>query len=191
MNYDTPLDWKSEVWWANRPLEERLHHLRLPARIVEEGMLVDIEDVDFLDTYRHGTGLIIRGKSGSGKSKMAAEILDALIRHHQISGRWVQADNYIEMLKDSFDNDGKLGDEYSNPYIIKYLKAVWDVVVLDGLGDERQTDFALHELGSLVRSRFDRMKSTIITTTLQPGDIKNKYGARLATVLADFDTMNL
>jgi DNA replication protein DnaC len=104
-----------------------------------------------------------------------------------VSGRWVEADDYIEMIKDSFDNDGLLPEMYSSPHVVKYVKGVFDVVVIDGLGEERLTEFASHELGSLIRKRFDKQKATIITSRLSLQDIKNRYGSRLANPLADFD----
>jgi len=60
-------------------------------------------------------------------------------------------------------------------------------VVTEGLGEERLTEFASHELGSLIRKRYDKQKATIITSRLSLQDIKNRYGSRLANPLADFD----
>lgn len=180
-NYETPLDWKSELWWRKRSVEERQFHLHLPKRIAR-----DLLAVDTLATWP-GTSLLIQGPSGSGKSLRAAEYLTQAVTDGEVSGRWVEADDYIEMIKESFNNDGLLPDMYSSPHLIKYIKGSFDVVVLDGLGEERLTDFAVHELGSLIRKRHDRMKCTIITSRLSLGDIKHKYGERLGTVLADFD----
>lgn len=186
-HFTTPLDWKSEVWWRNRPLDERLFHLHLPERIVAMGMSADPPPLDYFKNWKPGDNLFIHGPSGSGKTQMASEILDALVRAHKVSGRYIGADPYIEMLKDSFDNDGLLPEMYSSPHLVKYVKGVFDIVVVDGLGDERLTDFAQHELGGLIRQRHDRMKSTIVTSRLNIGDISNRYtGGRLAAVLADF-----
>lgn len=184
MNYTTPLEWKSEQWWRNRPIDERLFHMHLPPRLA--GMPADVPDIDYLQNWQMGDSLLIYGQSGTGKSELAADVLDALVSRPLVSGRWVEADDYIEMIKDSFDNDGLLPEMYSSPHLVKYIKGVFDVVVIDGLGDERLTDFAKHELGSLIRKRHDRMKSTIITSRLSLADIRDRYDARLATVLADF-----
>lgn len=181
-----PREWKSEVWWANRPAYERFDWLHIPPRI--EASLVAVElpplspDID--------QNLFISGNRAWGKSVLAAHMLRSMVLDHALSGRWIEADTYIEMLKDSFDTlDGLLGDEYSSPYTIKNLKGIFDVVVIDGLGDERMTDFAAHEVGSLIRTRFDRMKTTIITSRLSIGDIANRYGDRLASPLAEFEVI--
>lgn len=181
MNYSTPLDWKSENWWRNRSVGERLFHLHVPKRIHEA-----MEDWPAV-ALRGDGNLFIQGPSGSGKSLIAARTLTEAVKEHSVSGRWLEADDYIEMIKDSFDNDGLLPEMYSSPHIVKYVKGVFDVVVIDGLGEERLTEFASHELGSLIRKRYDKQKATIITSRLSIQDIKSRYGSRLANPLADFD----
>jgi DNA replication protein DnaC len=186
VNYTAPLEWKSEAWWRNRSMDERLFHLHIPKRIRE-----NMDGWDSLDVYGKGSepcvNLFIQGPSGSGKSLIAAKTLTTIIQKHKVSGRWVEADDYIEMIKDSFDNDGLLPEMYSSPHLVKYIKGVFDVVVIDGLGEERLTEFASHELGSLIRKRYDKQKTTIITSRLSLQDIKNRYGSRLANPLADFE----
>jgi DNA replication protein DnaC len=182
VNYSTPIEWKSEAWWRNRSKDERLFHMHIPKRIREN-----------MDGWHHCPhnkelpNLFIQGPSGCGKSLIAASTLKHLVSDHNCSGRWVEADDYIEMLKDSFDSNGVLPEMYSSPHLIKYIKGVFDVVVIDGLGEERLKEFASHELGSLIRKRYDRQKATIITSRLSIQDIKNRYGSRLANPLADFD----
>jgi len=181
VNYTTPTEWKSEAWWRNRPTDERLFHLHLPQRIHDAMQ-------DWKPVPLKGDGnLFIQGPSGSGKSLIAARTLTEAVNKFPVSGRWVEADDYIEMIKDSFDNDGLLPEMYSSPHVVKYVKGVFDVVVIDGLGEERLTEFASHELGSLIRKRYDKKKSTIITSRLSIQDIKTRYGSRLANPLADFE----
>ena len=140
----------------------------------------------FADSWSPESNLFIQGPSGSGKSLVAAQTLSGIVTQHKVSGRWSDADDYIEMIKDSFNNDGDLPEMYSSPHLVKYIKSVFDVVVIDGLGEERLTEFASHELGSLIRKRYDKSKTTIITSRLSLTDIKNRYGSRLASPLADF-----
>lgn len=185
MSVKEPLEWKSEIWWRNRPVEERLGWLHLPPRIARD--MDDGTVEQWVADWHHGKSLFICGPSDTGKSLRAARLLKALIECLPVSGRWIEADTYIQMIKDSFDNDGQLGEEYSSPFTLKNVKGVFDVVVLDGLGDERKTDFAAHEIGSLIRGRYDRLKSTIITSRLTIADISARYGERLAAPMASFD----
>lgn len=139
----------------------------------------------WLSGYHTGDGLLITGASGSGKTYQAICILNYLLSSHKVSGRFVDADDYIEMLKDSFDSSGSLPEMYSSPHLLKYIKGVWDVVVLDGLGQERRTDFAKHELGSLIRHRHDHGLTTIVTSTMGITDLLNVYGDRIRSPLRD------
>ena len=188
--FQTPTDWKSAQWWRNRTSDERLFHLHIPRRIVDEvegsRRIIPTEAQSFLDDWTPRLHLLIQGRVGTGKSYTAAMVARELIQSHPVSGRWVEADDYIDMLKDSFDNEGLLPEMYSSPHLIKYIKRVFDIVVIDGLGEERLTEFASHELGSLIRKRYDQNLSTIITTRLPLMDIRHRYGRRLANVLEDF-----
>lgn len=182
-----PIDWRSPAWWRNLPEDDRLGFMKIPKRIKQQALDASLSDSGFLSGWEPGVNLYIQGPSGSGKSTKAAWLLHELVSNHQVSGRWVDPDRYIDMLKDSFDNDGLLPVEYGSPYTVKNIKAVFDVVVLDGLGEERLTDFAAHEIGSLIRNRFDNMRTTIITSRLSIEDIKRRYSERLATPMAEFD----
>lgn len=182
--YETPAVWKSERWWRNRSIEERIYHARVPRRVESR--------LDITDTINWVVGdTIVMGDAGYDKSVEALKMMYAAITGGQ-SARWIEADDYIEMLKDSFGSeDGNLPDMYSTPYLIKYIKSTFDVLVLDGLGEERKTDFAQHELGSLIRKRYDKEKVTIITTTMTMSDIVARYGQRVGAVIADFELVKV
>ena len=116
---------------------------------------------------------------------MAQAVLKALVLDNPLSGRFVTSDRYIEMLKDQFDNDNLLPEMYSSPYLIKYIQGVFDIVVLDGVGQERETEFSIHEIGSLIRRRHEDMRTTIITTTLGASDFTRRYGDRVKSAVLD------
>lgn len=189
-NFPTPTDWKSAAWWRNRGPEERLFHSKIPRRFLECDFSEynDISNAKLaawvLD-YKPGDNLFIQGKPGTGKSTMAQAVLKALVVDNPLSGRFVTSDRYIEMLKDQFDNDNLLPEMYSSPYLIKYIQGVFDVVVLDGVGQERETDFSIHEVGSLIRRRYEDMRTTIITTTLGVTDFTRRYGERVKSAVLD------
>lgn len=187
MKYDTPQEWKSEVWWRKRPVDERLFHLHLPPRIAAGLPGPRGQEVTWPLYSTLPAGVVISGPAASGKSLKAAGLLQSLVSNNEASGRWVEANDYVDMIKESFSNDGVLPEMFSTPHLLKYIKGGFDVLVLDGLGEEYKTDFASHELGSLIRKRFDRMKCTIITTQLSLPDIRNKYGDRLGVVLDEFE----
>jgi DNA replication protein DnaC len=184
-NFPTPTDWKSAAWWRNRGPEERLFHCKVPRRFLEHSEITNPKLATWVLDYQPGNSLFIQGKPGTGKSTMAQAALQSLVVDKPLSGRFVTADRYIEMLKDQFDNDNLLPEMYSSPYLIKYIQGVFDVVVLDGVGQERETDFSIHEVGSLIRRRYEDMRTTIITTTLGVTDFTRRYGERVKSAVLD------
>ena len=184
--FQTPTDWKSAAWWRNRSPEERVFHAKVPPRFYNvEDIVVTSNISKWIANYKPGDSLIIHGKSGTGKTTIAQAILRELILSHQLSGRFVTSDRYIEMLKDQFDNENVLPSMYSSPYLIKYIQGVFDIVLLDGVGQERETDFSIHEIGSLIRRRYEDMRTTIITTTLGTTDFTRRYGERVKSAVID------
>lgn len=190
--FQAPLEWKSANWWRNRSFDERLFHAKIPKRlksITPEGLPPAVEK--WLDFYEPGSSLYIHGKTGTGKSVLAKHLLELLLKKNAMSGRFVSSDGYIEMLKDQFDNDNTLPDMYSMPYLVKYIQGVFDVVVVDGAGQERETEFANHEIGSLLRRRYEDMRSVIITTELGTIDFIRRYGDRVKSAINDMHVVRM
>lgn len=194
-----PTDWKSNRWWQNRSVDERIAWAALPSRWrgiaygdVEIPRKILNQTSTWLDTFSIGApGLFITGPSGTAKTILAQAVLKELFHDHPVSGRFVAADRYVEMLKDQFDNDNELPEMYAMPHLVKYVKGLFDVVVLDGVGQERKTEFNQHEVGSLVRRRFEDGRTTIITTTLPVSDFVRQYGQRVAAAIQEFKVVSL
>lgn len=187
-----PTEWKSARWWQNRSVEERVAWSHLPQRWVNAALgQVDLSDKTldrvnkFIDTDGYPNGLFLYGPSGVGKTPLAVSILRHLMTIKPLSGRFITAERYVEMLKDQFDNDNELPEMYSMPHIVKYLKGVFDIVVLDAVGQERNTEFSQHEIGSLLRRRNEDCRRTIVTTHLTPSEFIHRYGDRVSSVLED------
>lgn len=187
-----PTEWKSARWWQNRSLEERLTWAHIPPRWSEaeytQSLLSSVTAYsigEFLNIANKSNGLFIHGPSGSGKTPTAVGILRSILSSRSLSGRFITAERYVEMLKDQFDNDNELPEMYSMPHIVKYIKGVFDLVVLDAVGQERATEFSYHEIGSLLRRRNEDCRLTIVTTHLSPTEFIRRYGDRVASVLED------
>lgn len=184
-HFPVPTDWKSEKWWNNRTLEERLFHLRIPRRWADADIALPAQVSHWLKNWQYGDSLYLHGPSGAGKTVIAKVALTCLLSKHSVSGRFVSSEKYIEMLKDSFENDGFLPEMYSSPYLLKYIQGVYSIVLLDSVGNERETEFSVHEIGSLIRRRNEDMRSMIITTHLSVVDFARRYGDRVSGSIND------
>lgn len=178
---------------------ERLFHTKIPNRWLSmelNDLEIDSESlqeiIKWVGTYNQGESLFLYGRTGTGKSVTGQAVMKDLVTKHPMSGRFVSSERYIEMLKDTFETDsGLLPEMYSMPYLLKYIQGVFDIVVLDGVGQERETEFSVHEIGSLIRRRYEDSRSTIITTSLAPMDFIRRYGDRVKVAVMDMNKIKV
>lgn len=190
-------EWHGPKYWRNRPLEERLQNARIPKRF--QSLTLDDYDksigdhdvhyavttwLKYLDTnLSSGTGLYLFGGTGVGKTHLAQAALKAAILENPVSGIFIPAANYVEMMYDELGNDGSLPEEYTTPYLAKYVRSVYDIIVLDALGDENDTDFTRRSITALITHRYNAQMPTIITSLYNPKKLAVRYGERLASII--------
>jgi DNA replication protein DnaC len=159
---------------------------------LEIGSDVLQEIIKWVSTYQQGSSLFLYGRTGTGKSVTGQAAMKELVAKSPLSGRFVSSERYIEMLKDTFETDsGLLPEMYSMPYLLKYIQGVFDIVVLDGVGQERETEYSTHEVGSLIRRRYEDSRTTIITTSLAPMDFMRRYGDRVKVAVMDMEKIKV
>lgn len=113
---------------------------------------------DFLKT---GMGLLFWGNVGRGKTFMAACIANQLI------------ENNIPVMMTSFS---KIVDEvFSVKEKAEYFKEFsrYKLLIIDDLGAERQTDYAMEQVYKVVDDRYKNNLPMIITTNLTISELKN------------------
>lgn len=109
---------------------------------------------DNFDTmYRDSQGIIFYGPVGTGKSHTAACIANALLEK-QVS---VVMTSFVKILQNLQKQDEA-----------EYISALNSakLLILDDLGTERNTDYALEKVYNIVDSRIQTAKPMILTTNL-------------------------
>ena len=172
-------EWHGTKYWQRRSKEERTRRAAIPTTLEHARMSNYDTSVggaeahatvhDWLEEYpshrASPQGLLLVGRSGSGKSHLAVAALRAAIRTYRQCGYYITAFDYLRVLDDYREFGGVLPDSYAEGNLVTYLKHVYDVVVLDGLDQTRNTDFARQAITELAVSRYDRGLVTIYTTS--------------------------
>ena len=111
--------------------------------------------------YQKGSGLLLWGDVGTGKSYVAGCIANALIR----AG--------IPALMTSFTRiNNELFHEHDKNHYIESLN-YYQLLIIDDLGVERKSDFALENLFTVIDERYKSNKPLIVTTNLTLDQMEN------------------
>ena len=114
-------------------------------------------------------GLIITGESGVGKTHLAAAIANKLIEAEKIvlMGRLT---TLLDMIKETFRDNTKSENE-----LIELYSNV-DMIVIDDLGTERISGWALEKLYTIIQNRCENGLPIIITTRFNKNGLIERFG---------------
>ena len=110
-------------------------------------------------------GLILVGNNGVGKTHLACSIANKLIENGTpvIYGTLI---NLLAELRNSYDIDNNI----SEMEIIKLYENV-DLLIIDDLGKEKPSEWALEKLFTIINSRYENNLPVIITTNYNQNSI--------------------
>ena len=113
-------------------------------------------------------GLIITGNSGVGKTHLAASISNELIRKNKLvlMGRLT---SLLDMIKETFRDNSKSENE-----LIELFSNV-DMVVIDDLGTEKISSWALDKLYTIIENRNENKLPIIITTKFDKEGLLHRF----------------
>ncbi|HEY7836305.1 MAG TPA: ATP-binding protein [Solirubrobacteraceae bacterium] len=124
-----------------------------------------------------GEGLWIVGDVGTGKTSLAMLVSRAALD----AGRSVaiySLPRLLNLLRESLDAPGGLID------LLDRLAAV-DLLHIDDLGAENQTDWVLEQLYSIVNARYESERPILTTSNLMPEELGERLGARTVSRLEE------
>lgn len=125
-----------------------------------------------------GTGLLLCGQVGTGKSFLAAAIANELIAQ----GTPCLMTNFSRIISRISEKFG--GDQ-------KYLDSLdrFDLLVIDDLGVERDSDFTWEKVMHVVDARYRAGLPIIVTTNLEPKDFTDRSDIRRQRVFSRLKEM--
>jgi DNA replication protein DnaC len=124
-----------------------------------------------------GKGLWIQGDVGTGKTTLAMLVSKMALD----AGRSVaiySLPRLLNLLRESMNSDEGMLD------FMDRLTAV-DLLHLDDLGAENQTDWVLEQLYSIVNARYEAERAIVATTNLMPDELSERLGSRTVSRLVE------
>lgn len=138
----------------------------------------------WLDGPEERCGLLVKGPTGTGKTRLAA----AIVRPWLIDGGrvWMTpAGDLFARIRATFRDDAKETEEQ----LVAHLKSV-GLLVIDDLGNEGTvTPFVCAVLHRVLSARNGDFRATIVTTNLKAKDIESVYGQAIASRVACWDQL--
>ena len=126
-----------------------------------------VKNFDRIKTEYNGKGLYFWSRiKGSGKTRIGASIANALIKVHADRGdsidvRYVVMIDLIEQIKETFDKDSKIKTKDVTDAVMNA-----DVLVLDDLGVESESEFVNKTIYRILNHRMTKELPTIFTSNI-------------------------
>ncbi len=152
--------------------------------------------------YNDG-GLVLYGNTGCGKTHLAVSIMRNIYKSNInkiINSLSNELPDYSKIKKQIFKPVPDLlleirgafkdGAEKSEDDIIKKYSTV-PFLVLDDLGSEKTSEYSITTLYIILDRRDRELMPTIITTNLNPKEIEDKLGARIASRLSGMKNIKI
>jgi DNA replication protein DnaC len=162
-------------------------------KLIEHGQVVpsDLPDKgnDYVDPDRPRKGLLLYGPVGVGKTGIAASVFNATIEalSADATALFVDVSDLIRRKQESYS-----GGEADQRNVAAAMAAIRqaDLLVLDDLGDAARNGSTTTDkraiMYDVIHTRYnDDGGVTIVTTNLEPGELYEQWGDRLADRLLD------
>jgi DNA replication protein DnaC len=107
----------------------------------------------------NGTGLLLTGSIGVGKTHLAVGILQALVTERGATGLFYDYRDLLKQVQNSYNKANSSTE-------MEILRPVFEaeVLVLDELGANKPTDWVWDTVAHILNTRYNDRRTTIITT---------------------------
>lgn len=130
-------------------------------------------------------GLILRGKTGSGKTHIAIAILKEVMKRG-FSGYYANFNDLLSRMRDTYTP----GTTPMTEGLILGEVDKADMLVLDDLGAEALRDWMRDRLYLIINRRYEGGKATIITTNCNEAELEAHVGPRTFSRLCEMCDWN-
>lgn len=132
------------------------------------------------DNLDQGKGIWLMGDTGTGKTTLAMLVSkEALRRNHTVA--IYSMPSLLTRIRATFDAEA--GEESYAEFFERLCDV--DLLHIDDLGAEKQTDWVLEQLYALINERYERQKSVVVTTNLTQEELEAQIGNRTVSRLIE------
>ncbi|HRV59050.1 MAG: ATP-binding protein [Solirubrobacterales bacterium] len=153
---------------------------RPPVTDISPGAVSIVREwVDQLDqNLEQGNGLWLMGDTGTGKTTLAMLVSkEALKRAHTVA--IYSMPKLLSRIRATYGAEA--GEESYDQFFERLCEV--DLLHIDDLGAEKQTEWVLEQLYALVNERYERQKSIVVTTNLTQDELEEQIGPRTVSRL--------
>lgn len=125
----------------------------------------------------HSKGMIMIGKTGLGKTHLSLAIANQVI-HSGYSVIYATASEIAQKMSDEYFGRVKSSDNHFPALLYET-----DLLILDDLGAEFETQFSAATLYDILSGRISANKPTIVSTNLSASEIQTRYSDRIVSRL--------
>lgn len=119
-----------------------------------------------------GEGIYFSGNNGTGKTHLAVAIALQLMKKG-IPVICMTSNKMLQEIKRTYDKNRNIS-EYQ---LLEAYKGV-DLLVIDDIGQENCTDWAIAQLYDIINDRYERCLPTIVTTNLNEQDLIDSWSEK-------------
>lgn len=113
-----------------------------------------------------GKGIMFLGGVGRGKTHLAGAIARYVIENHHVPVMFKSYAMILEEIKINFEGDKKELERVCNTPLL----------VMDDLGQEKQSDWNKEILFKIINSRYESMSPIVVTTNCTPMSLQDNIG---------------
>jgi DNA replication protein DnaC len=136
----------------------------------------------FSENFEVGRSMMLLGQVGTGKTHLAAGMLQAIIREfctQGLVGRYATAGGIIRSVKETFGTHGKTESQVYADLVAPHL------LVIDEVGVQHGTDFERQVLFEVINGRYERTRPTIVLGNVGIPELRQCLGDRVVDRLRD------
>ncbi len=152
---------------------ETLDKIGIPEDIKDNYLKAKQYADSFQSYYSRGIGIMMMGSVGRMKTTLAIAIAQYIMRHG-----WSA---YFVPMAELLDTMISMSRNPDRSELMRFEEMIsnTDLLILDDLGTEYQTNWVTNKVDAIISRRYNRMRPVIITTNLLPENLKDQYAKRL------------